>query len=264
VRLADLQARFYALVTAPESVAATLAAQGPAARQEVERLVAGDARLCAVDRLEIYAGMYFVRLRDVLAEEYPRTSGILGADAFHNLVTSYLDACRPGHPSLREAGARLPDFLAADPAGRDRPWLAELARLERTRLELFDGPDARPLAFDDLAGIAPADLGAFRLRSIPCAALLENRFAIATAWRTRHLPAAAAETLLVWRRDVEVFHRPVDAEEAGWLRRLAPDGLAFQALCAGLAAGRSDQAAAARAFELVGRWAADGLLRAAD
>jgi len=72
----------------------------------------------------------------------------------------------------------------------------------------------------------------------------------------------AALQRLVWRREREVLHRSADEEESTWLRRLAAEGVTFEALCGDLAQGRSDEQAAARAFELVGRWATDGLLRA--
>ncbi|HEY7376372.1 MAG TPA: DNA-binding domain-containing protein, partial [Polyangia bacterium] len=154
MKLADAQARFLALCTARDSVAA-IAARDAAARAAIDAMIAGDARLPAVDRLDVYATMYFVRLHDVLRDEFPRTAAVLGGEAFHGLVTDYLVACPPNRPSLREAGARLPDFLARHALAGARPWLAELARLERARTEVFDGPDARPLALDDLRGVAP-------------------------------------------------------------------------------------------------------------
>lgn len=264
--LAEVQARFYALATAREGVAATVAAGGPAARRALEAMVAGDARLPAIDRLEIYANMYFARIRDVLAEEYPRTLAVLGAAAFQELVADYLDACRPNHPSLREVGGRLPAFLAAHAAAAARPWLGELARLERARLELFDGPDAEALTLEALRTRPPAELVALRLRLVPSHALLPTRFDVAALWRGDDPGATDVApnptTLIVWRRGDDVFHRAADAEEARWLGRLAAGEITFDLLCGELAAGRTDEAAAARAFELVGRWAADGVLRA--
>src|SRR5580692_11170127 len=104
MKLADIEARFYGLVTARDSVAVTVAEGGREARQAVEQMVAGDAGLPAIARLEIYADMYFARLRDVLADEYAQTAAALGGAAFHALVVDYLDACRPDHPSMREVG----------------------------------------------------------------------------------------------------------------------------------------------------------------
>ena len=150
---------------------------------------AGDERLSAVERLDIYANMYFFRIRDVLRDELAKTAALLGDDAFHDLVTDYLVACPPSHPSLREAGARLPGFLATHALGAERPWLAELARLERTRLELHDGPDAAPLSEEAVRRVPAEALGALSLRLVPCHALLDDRFGVAAMWRAEG-PAA--------------------------------------------------------------------------
>jgi hypothetical protein len=268
MKLADLQARFYDLVTARQSVAATVTAGGPEARRAVEEMVASDARLPAVARLEIYADMYFVRIHDVLAGEYAKTAAALGAAAFHGFVLDYLDACRPDHPSMREVGGRLPTFLAGHQTAGERPWLAELARLERARLEMVDSADAETLTLGALRTLPPERFATLRLRLVASHALFATRFDVVALWRSADPAAAVPEPgaagLLVWRRELEVLHRAVDGEEADWLRRLAADDVAFEELCAGLARGRTDEAAAARAFELVGRWASDGLLHADD
>jgi hypothetical protein len=266
VKLADIEARFYELVTARDSVAATVAAQGPAMQRAVEAMVAGDARLPAIARLEIYADMYFVRIHDVLGDEYAKTAAALGAAAFHGLVLDYLDSCRPDHPSMREVGARLPAFLAAHVTAARRPWLAELARLERARLEMVDSADAETLTLAALRTLPPERFAPLRLRLVPSRALFATRFDIVPLWRSDDPGGAVPEPLptllLVWRHALEVLHRAVDdGEEADWLRRLEIGDATFEELCAGLGRGRTDEAAAARAFELVGRWASDGLLR---
>jgi hypothetical protein len=162
----------------------------------------------------------------------------------------------------------LPDFLASHALGGGRPWLAELARLERARVEVFDGPDAATVSITALRAVAPERFGALRLSLVPSHRLLANRFAISETWRADDPgaapPRAEAETLIVWRRDVDVFHRCADGDEAHWLPRLSPqEGVPFEAVCAQLGETRPDAAAAARAFELVARWAGEGLLAGA-
>ena len=198
MKLAELQARFHALVTAPESVAATLAARGAQAVGDVHELVVGDARLSAVERLEIYANMYFFRIRDVLRDEFPRTAALLGDSTFHDLVVDYLAAIPPRHPSLREVGARLPAFLAAHSTARARPWLAELARLERTRLELVDAPDAETLTLDRAGdGACRAGGASPQARSRPCASRepLRHRAAVAGGFRARRAGIGTAASI---------------------------------------------------------------------
>jgi hypothetical protein len=256
VRLRELQARFYDLVTAPEGVARTLAARGESAGA-VEELVAGDTRLSAVDRLDVYANMYFFRLLEVLGDDYPKVAAAVGDAAFHNLVTDYLAACPPAHPSIAQAGVRLPSFLEDHAVTRARPWLPALATLERTHSELFDGPDASPVTLDELR-TSPEALMAMVLRPVPCVRLLSHPFAVSEAWESpEEPPAPGPETLLVWRQDVEVFHRPLDEHEQTIFAQL--DGRALQAICDQLPG--TVEEAAQSLFNVLGRLVADGVLR---
>jgi hypothetical protein len=278
--LRDVQGLFYELITAPAGVGPALADRGltPAALAAV---VVGDARLSSVARLDVYANMYFFRILDVLRAEYPRVVAALGDDAFHDLVTDYLLAHRPRHPSLREAGARLPDYVATHPVCAARPWLAEVARLERGHRELFDGPDARPLTFEGLRALSPEAFAALAVDLIPCHRLLPNRFAVSAAWETlasgpagvaASLAAPRAELVLVWRRDFDVRHRVIeDGAEAAMLSH-ASAGSTLGTLCEAFAEARSTDTAreadatsiAAEAFQVLARWVDDGLLTLVD
>lgn len=279
--LAEVQADLYDLITAPEGVAKRLAELGRSA-SDLESLVKPTVGLSGVARLDIYANMYFFRILDVLRDEYPKLAAALGDNAFHNLVTEYLVACRPAHPSLREAGARLPEFLGQHPLvteGQRRGWLAELARLERTRHELYDGPDAETLELDVLRLMSPDALSALWLVAIPCHAVLGNRFCVSRRWKDLEAGASGGvvvvaqtpETLLVWRRGLDVYHRAVDPDEARLLA-LVRGGTRFEIVCEALLGetacdSSSDlsldvSSVAERAFQLIGRWVNDGLIAA--
>jgi hypothetical protein len=69
-------------------------------------------------------------------------------------------------------------------------------------------------------------------------------------------PAEAPRTLLVWRRGVEVFHRPLAADEEALLGRAGT----FGAVCEQLAATQAADEAAARGFALLARWLSDELI----
>jgi hypothetical protein len=255
VRLGELQERFYDLVTAPEGVARTLAARGESTAA-VEAMVVGDARLSAVGRLDVYANMYFFRLLDVLRDDYAKVAAAVGDAAFHNLVTDYLAACPPAYPSIAQAGARLPRFLEGHAATRERPWMPGLAALESAHTELFDGPDADPVTLEELR-TAAGELMNLVLCPVPCARLLSHPFALSEVWESPdEAPALRPETLLVWRQDVEVFHRPIDDGERAIFSML--DGRPLQAICDHLP-GTVEEAAQAL-FNVLGRWLADGLL----
>lgn len=276
--LSETQALLYDLLTAPRGVAVGLGARG-LTEEVLSTVVRGDARLSAVDRLDIYANMYFFRILDVLREEYPRTLAMVGEPAFHDLVTDYLLVHRPAHASLREVGAALPTFLAAQATTLGRPWLFELARLERAHVDLFDGPDAHPLTILDLRSMAddPTELAALTVQLVPSHVLMTNAFTLSPVWQLSETPSGSPaspgvpslrpETLLVWRQGLVVRHRAVtDAAEAVALEHAAA-GTTIGALCEALAVPVSageEAADAIRAFQRLAAWTDDGLLRRAE
>jgi hypothetical protein len=263
--LAELQRCFFELTTGAESVAKELAARGiPEA--ELASIVAGDARASAVERLDVYANMYFFRILDVLRADYPKLVAVLGDGAFHDLATDYLQAHPSRHPSLRFVGAALPGFVARRVA--ERPWLGELAALEWARVDVFDRADAPVLDRAALAALAPDDFGALALARVPASALVPARFAIEDVWRAVEAgaepsdaaPAEEGHAVLVWRKDVTVHHRAVTAAERRAFEQLGT-GTTFGALCAALAeTAGSEDAAAQLAARCLGQWMADELL----
>jgi len=268
--LRDVQALFYDLVTAPEGVAPGLIARGQSGR-DLEAVIRGDQRMSAVERLDVYANMYFYRILDVLREEYPRVLALVGDAAFHDLVTDYLLVHRPRNPSLREAGALLPPYLARHALGVARPWLPQLAHLERTHRELFDDADDELLSLDALQSLSPDAFATLAVRLCPTHAVLDSAYSLSGIW-TACLsepvePEARGELLLVWRANFEVRHRVIDDAGEAAMLSLAAGGATMSELCEAMTARLPIEAGdlAGRAFQILARWVDDGLLmRAAD
>ena len=193
--LAGLQALLYRLITAPEGVAAGLAAESAEGPEILADLIESDDRLSAIERLEIYANAYFYRILDCLKEDFPATLATLGADNFHNLVTGYLIEYPPTEPSISYAGRHLAEFLRHDSmrAMIERwPFIAELARLERTLIEVFHAAEAEPLNAEAMRSVAPEDWPALAMRTHPALAIVDCE------WRVdellREVEAAAGES----------------------------------------------------------------------
>ena len=247
--LARTQKTFWDLVTAPEGVASSGAAGLAGARS----LVRGDDRLDAVARLDIYANMYFYRLRDCLAEDFPKLAAVLGGARFHNLVTDYLLEHPSCYWSLRELGRRLPAFLERHALSKEVPYLPSLAELEWARYEVFDLADAEPIARERIAALDHNQVSRLELTLIPACRLLSLDWSVADAWRAvenlpegqgqagitsaaatgqehghfEERPPVAIETpkqtpthLRVWRRDGRVYHRGVASDERACLAEL--------------------------------------------
>jgi hypothetical protein len=128
----------------------------PAVRADAERVVKPSDRLTAPQRLTIYTEMYFLRLFDVMGEDFPTARELLGEAEWSEVVRGYLTA----HPSrswtLNNLGARFAAYLA----GRDdlarHALLADVARIERAMTEVFDAPNGPVLSATAFAAV-PAE-----------------------------------------------------------------------------------------------------------
>jgi hypothetical protein len=256
---------FFDLATAPEGVTKTMGereARGDGVRAEVAGLFAGDSRMTAEERLDVYANMYFFRLRDVLAEDFARTAAALGEDRWHNLVTDYLVAHPPTRWSLRWAGEALPGFLRGYAEIARRPWLADVAALEWARNEAFQAVDADPMRLEDLVNVHPEVWPALTFGAAPGTALVASRWDLAAWWEgggaEPPVEAPGGQVLLVWRDEADdVQHEALRADDVEPLRRLlasAPFADVCEA-CAPAGAGEADAEEAGRkAVELLRRW----------
>jgi len=224
--LRDLQAAFGAAVTGGDA-AGILALTGRDARTEA--------------RLAIHRGNFQISLVNVLAATFPAVRRSVDAALFERAAAAFADACPPRRPELLGWGGEFPDFLARAAALTDRPWLADLARLDWARNEAIFAADATPLAPADLAAVPAERYKALRLDLLPSARLVASVFPVATLWDAAMAePAGGAaadapgEGVLVLRPARIVRQRTVSAGD--------------RALLAALADGRPLAAAAEAAF----------------
>ncbi len=266
--LESLQMLLYRLITAPGGVAEGLVAEHesrPGVHVGLDEIIVGDERLDPAARLAIYANAYFYRILDCLKEDFPATLAVLGADNFHNLVTGYLIEHPPTEPSIFYAGRHLAEFLTTHPLRERWPFVAELARLERTLVEIFHAADAPALNAEAMRAIAPADWPALVIRTHPASAILDGEWRVDEVrrdiddGREGRWPARAPASVLVWRQSGRVHHRALEPGERAALK-LAAEGASFAAICEAVAARAGDEDSVARINRLLTRWLADGVL----
>ena len=260
--LRELQSRFFrAIARVPGG------SEGEGFEPTLLQLVQGRGRLGPAQRLDLYAHMYFARLLDALHEDFPRVAAILGFERFREIARAYLARNPSAHPSLQYLGRHFPEFL--NTAVEDielLPFLADLARLEWTRLEVFDAPDAEPLQMEHLQAIPLDEWPGLRFRLIPACQVLRSAWPIHELWTAGEeavlsaLVRPAATVVRVWRQGFTVYQASLDAIE-----QVALDGVQtgepFAAICAALAPLLPQQEEAALAVgSLLTRWIEDGIL----
>lgn len=234
---------------------------GDAFAPELIATIEPSATLSPAERFAVYAQMYLWRLHGVLREDFPRTLALLGEKRFAALARDYVAAHPSTNPSVRHLGTRFAAFLA----GRDDvpTALAELARLEWTRADVFDAPDAEPLAATALAAVAPDDWPGLRFRPIPALATIRSDWPVHTLWDATSLDdvQTVPTDVRVWRSpDLRVLHGPMDAYESRALAALVA-GEPFAVIC-GAFGDLADEDAAREAIALLARWLEDGIIAA--
>ena len=284
---------FWTLITAPEGVRPALEGmrnRGEIDGQSLGEVFAGDAEFPAVDRLDIYANMYFYRLLDCLREDYQRVEAVIGGSRFHNLITDYLIKHPSRRPSLRNLGESLPGFVASHGLGREFLYLADLARLEWSRVDAYDVPDETPLSREDLARLPQDRAGEASLVLTRSVRILHFDYDVVRLWRElrnegdqddsdrgtegnaateahesdsrprgpKELPRRKTAAR-VWRKDFIVYHKGINDEETRSLE-LIVSGEGLGRVCQTIAAGRSLTKATERIGRMLQSWLDDGII----
>ena len=219
------------------------------------------AALEPAERVAIYRRMYFWRLHEVLREDYPKTCEALG-DGFEDVVRRYLAAHPSEHPFVRHLGRHVPAFLTDDATARERPWLADLARLERARVDAFDAPDAVTLDAAALRAVEPDAWPRLRLAPIPALAIVRSPWPVHQIWAAPvDAPPRASTVVRVWRQAFTVFHAAMDPVEDAALAAMSA-GWPFAEICEAVAEHVDPDEAPREAGALLARWLEDGLVAA--
>jgi Putative DNA-binding domain len=271
-KLAHTQSLFWQLIRAPDGVEAALGALPDRERTlpgGIDAWVCGDERLRAVERLEVYAGMYFFRLLGCLAEDFAAVHAVVGHQRFHALVRDYLERHPSTSRSVRLLGRFLAGFLEGHPLGAEHPHVADLARFEWALLEAFDARDAEPLAPEALKSL-PADRWpglrltlAPSLRVVEALAPVQEVWAAVTGGQAPPRVERRRTVIRVWREELRVFHRVIGEVELAALRAIER-GAGFAAACEAASAFTGEEEAPLEVARLLERWLADRLLVAAD
>ncbi|MDP2269463.1 MAG: DUF692 family protein [Archangium sp.] len=188
---------------------------------EAEALIAEHPPLSAKARIEVYAEMYWLRMRDVLRDSFPTVRAGVGDENFDALVADFLRVHPSTHPSLDRLGQPFPAFLETA-----RPDWADVAALEWARAESFIAPDGEEITFAQLQEVPPELWGELTLRAHPSVRVLVLESDPQPVLRAQRdglpLPALVKTptALVVWRKGFVVFHAAIAGGEAEALQSL--------------------------------------------
>ncbi|MCL6729761.1 HvfC/BufC N-terminal domain-containing protein [Sphingomonas hankyongi] len=87
---------------------------------------------------------------EALRANFPVVAQIVGPEMFQAISVDFASECPPRRPVMALYGERFADWLAAQEWIADIPYLADVARVERLRIESLMASDALPLSAEEL------------------------------------------------------------------------------------------------------------------
>lgn len=193
-------------------------------------------------RFAVYRNNVVVSLIDALADTYPVTQALVGADFFRAMAREFVLGNPPRSPVLAWYGAGFAEFIEEFAPAAGVAYLADVARLEMARVLSFHAADAVSVSLAEIQRhLESAEtLPELRINLHPSLRCLASRFAVVSLWAAHQtddfsISAVAPdlpECALVMRCEHTVEIRAVGAGLHHFLTHLAdgsPFGLAAQA-----------------------------------
>ena len=180
-------------------------------RREKPGTVAGPQGKQAVKRFNVYRNNVTVSLINALADIFPAVKRITGDTLFRDMAREFIRARPPVSPLLFLYGHDFPAFIETFEHARRMPYLADVARLERSWLTAYHAADLEPLAPATLGAIAPEKLEATVFTQHPAAELIISGYAVFDIFGANRnqetagrIDAGRAQSVLVTRPGLDV------------------------------------------------------------
>jgi hypothetical protein len=248
------------------------AIDSPAAQKEFPAgrapgLIRPSRTLEPLERLDIYRGMYELRLLEALRVDYPGLAAYLGEAAFNELGRLYVSSCPSRSYTLNRFGDRLPEFIQ-HVAGVPRPRFAEaLAHLELAETFVFDEAESPAAKIESVADLGEEQWARLRLTPIRALRLLTLGYPaheFMQAIRGNEVPPSFRRRqthLIVYRRDYRLFHLAVSAPAFALFQSLAERATLGEAMdCMFRAGGGSSE----QVFAWFRHWFTERLFRSVE
>jgi hypothetical protein len=274
-RLDTLERWMQAVVMHPDGAAAGVQSRParrliPIAAGDLQSVVLPSKALTSIERLDIYAHMYYARLLEILVAEYPTTREVLGARVFERACRRFVARHPSRHRTLNHLSMPFPAFLSRHlPRDRRSRLAVEVARIERAMEDVFDAPRAEPLTATQFGSIGADGWQGVRLGVVPALQLLALRYPAneymnsLRSGRKPRIPRSRPTFVIVYRRGYQVHRRDQQPAQFRLMTALASGRTVTQAVRASAAGTRASPEKAAATFGAWFReWAAAGLFSA--
>lgn len=220
----------HSVVTHPDGAKAGTKANSTQNNEQalkLEQTVLPSDELTSLDRISIYANMYFWRLNEVISNEYPTVSHVLGEELFNKVVKNYVTHHPSTYYNLNRLSIKFPLYLLTE--AKDIPhqeFVAAVATVERAMEDMFDERHVERIPIETLQRIPDEKWADIRLQFNPALCLLELDYPVNTYMTAvredRHMdiPQPEKTFVVVYRCNYRVWRVDLDQDRYLLLSRL--------------------------------------------
>ncbi len=229
-RLESLEQWLYEVISHPEGAKAGVEAssrQDSPAAYDLEQTVLPSDQLTPLERISVYADMYFWRFIEIMSGEYPTVQHLLGEELFEQVVRDYVTRYPSTYYNLNRLSIKFPHYLEKEAADLPhQPFVAAIATVERVMEDAFDDPYREKISPDAIQGIPGEKWTDIRLQFNPALYLLELEYPVndymTAVYENRHMdiPQAQKAFVVVYRCNYTVWREDLDYESYLLLSRL--------------------------------------------
>jgi hypothetical protein len=196
-----------------------------------------DARnINIVERLDVYRDAYYLRLIEILTEDYASLQKLMGEDAFEAMAHDYLDQYPSDSFTIRNVGRNLADYLK-NHEGCD-PFYAEYAAFEWALSEVLFIEDQEILTLEALSQVSPESWPKLKLQLHNSCCLLQFNYDIYSVYQALESDEEGPDLdfleqeqgILIWRFDNEALFMPLELAELKLLQAIR-NRIAFAECC---------------------------------
>ena len=164
-------------------------------------------------RFSVYRNNVIASLINALADTYPVTQELVGADFFRGMARIFVSTEPPSSRVLAFYGASFPAFIENFQPAESVPYLADVARLEMARVRAYHAAECAGLSADVIvhALTAVEQLPHLLVGFQPSMLLVRSQYAVASLWAAHQgivdmttIDPYVPENALIIRPDLDV------------------------------------------------------------
>ena len=230
--LHQIQAWLHTFVAEPGDQAVALqAAEEKAgfADGSAEQLVLPSPTLSPRERIQIYRGMYLLRMQEALEIDFPAVAWYVGEADFKTLVAEYVRSYPSQSYTLDHLGRHFSQFLVENNWRNEGEILGELARLEWTLCLVAVAHDADTVTMETLSEVPEENFLDLQLEPVPALSQLKFTYDVNSLFKTWSngeepaTPSPGPIHLVCWRHDLRVWRQEL-SDAANEFLELLCDG----------------------------------------